>query len=148
MIKCDKKNTNQEPKSTNNKTEKYNCNLTFNKGIKPDDYIFKLSVIAKNKEKNKALEVQKTPVIKVLPIPPTSPPPPVPNPQIINFSTSATSYQEIASNTQNSKTQSKSNDVKTLPPPIRLSWNIANHQKIKQIKKFKKKRISHNLSCK
>ena len=134
MIKCDKKNTNQEPKSTNNKTEKYNCNLTFNKGLKPDDYIFKLSVIAKNKEKNKALEVQKTPVIKVLPIPPTSPPPPVPNPQIINFSTSATSYQEIASNTQNSKTQSKSNDVKTLPPPIRLSWNIANHQKIKQIK--------------
>lgn len=134
-IKCDKnKDTNEQPKSKNNKIEKVNCNLTFDNGLKPDDYIFQLSVVPKKTVENKSLEVQKTPIIKVLPIPPSSPPPPIPNPQIINFSTSATSYQEIASNTQNSKTQSKSNDVKTLPPPIRLNWNIANHQKIKQIK--------------
>ncbi|MBV6622408.1 MAG: hypothetical protein KI793_05540 [Rivularia sp. (in: Bacteria)] len=135
-IKCEKKDKvkNQQPKSQQNRIKNFNCNLTFSKGLQPDDYIFQLSVVPTKQGKDSKLAVQKTPVIKVAPIPPTSPLPPIPNPQIINFSTSATSYQEVISNTQDSKTQSKSSSKKTVPPPIRLNWNIANHQKIKQIK--------------
>lgn len=130
IIECEKKDA-----KNSEKTEKLICNLTFPQGLEPGDYIFKLGVVPKNKIENQKLEFAKTPVIKVLPIPPTPPPAPIPNPQILNFSPSATAYREVSSNkSQNNKYQPKSNSEKILPPPIRLNWSIVNTQKIKQIK--------------
>ena len=118
LINCDKK------------TEILTCNLEFSQGLKPGDYIFQLGVVPKNKVENQKLELAKTPVIQVLPVSPAAP---IPNPQIIDFSPSATSYQEIKSNKSiNNKTLSQvscSNDS----PPICLNFSIANPQKVEKV---------------
>ena len=103
------------------KEKEVSCNLKFTEGLEPGDYIFQLAVVPKNPSGEK-LEVKKTPIIKVLPIPPAAPPP---NPQIINFSPNETSYQEASLN---------QSQAQTLPSQIRLNWGITNAQKIKHVK--------------
>ncbi|MEL7241887.1 MAG: hypothetical protein AAGM40_06010, partial [Cyanobacteria bacterium J06573_2] len=115
-LKCN----NNQPIDKTKKEEEVSCNLTFPEGLKPGDYIFQVAAVPKNPSGKKS-EVKKTPIIKVLPV---SPPP---NPQIINFSPSTTSYQEASLN---------ESQAQTLPSQIRLNWEIANSQKVKNLQVF------------
>ncbi|BAY81523.1 hypothetical protein NIES267_10000 [Calothrix parasitica NIES-267] len=123
-IKRENIDTNKLPNSIincKNKVNKITCKQKFPQGLKSGDYIFQLAVVPKNSN-GKKLEAKKTPIIKVLPIPPTAP---IPNPQIVKFSSDETSYQEVSSNIS---------QTKIIPSQIRLNWEIANAQKIKHIK--------------